>query len=217
MSTSLFLYWAPMSEWVSAKWLQSCLTLWDSMDCSPPGSSVHRILQARILEWVVIPSSKGDLPNPGIEPTSLMSPAQADKFLTTSTTWETLRPPMLETKYLPFRIGWGSPFPEKSPRQPSALSPAMTSRWCFYDFPQPSRLTTCIIAQIWLPASSVRLRVPMGRAVFAGLGVPGGSLPPQSDWVHIREGCACWIGCSWGLAHSLAKQVTVLMSMVMTH
>ena len=34
---------------------QSCLTLCDSMDCSPPDSSVHRILQARILEWVAIP------------------------------------------------------------------------------------------------------------------------------------------------------------------
>ena len=37
---------------------QSCLTLCDSMDCSPPGSSVHGILQARILEWVAMPSSK---------------------------------------------------------------------------------------------------------------------------------------------------------------
>ena len=33
---------------------QSCLTLCNPMDCSPPGSSVHRILQARILEWVAI-------------------------------------------------------------------------------------------------------------------------------------------------------------------
>ena len=39
--------------------LQSCLTLCDSMDCSPPGSSVHGILQARILEWVTMPSSTG--------------------------------------------------------------------------------------------------------------------------------------------------------------
>ena len=38
---------------------QSYLTLCDSMDYSPPGSSVHGILQTRILEWVVIPSSKG--------------------------------------------------------------------------------------------------------------------------------------------------------------
>ena len=38
---------------------QSCLTLWDPIDCSLPGSSVHRILQARILEWVAISSSRG--------------------------------------------------------------------------------------------------------------------------------------------------------------
>ena len=38
---------------------QSCLTLWDPMDCSPPGSSVHGILQARILEWVAMPPSRG--------------------------------------------------------------------------------------------------------------------------------------------------------------
>ena len=41
------------------KSLQSCLTLCDPMNCSPPGSSVHRILHARILEWVAIPSSTG--------------------------------------------------------------------------------------------------------------------------------------------------------------
>ena len=38
---------------------QSCLTLCDPMDYSPPGSSVHGILQARILEWVAIPFSRG--------------------------------------------------------------------------------------------------------------------------------------------------------------
>ena len=38
---------------------QSCLTLCDPMDCSPPGSSVYRILQARTLEWVAIPFSRG--------------------------------------------------------------------------------------------------------------------------------------------------------------
>ena len=38
---------------------QSCPTLYDPMDCSPQGSSVHGILQARILEWVAMPFSKG--------------------------------------------------------------------------------------------------------------------------------------------------------------
>ena len=56
---------------VCAKLLQSCLTLCDAMACSPPGSSVPGILQARILEWVALSSSR-DLPNPGIEPVSLM-------------------------------------------------------------------------------------------------------------------------------------------------
>ena len=43
---------------VYAKLLQSCLTLCDPMDCRPPGSSVHGILQTRIMEWVAMPSSR---------------------------------------------------------------------------------------------------------------------------------------------------------------
>ena len=42
---------------------QSCLTLCNSMYCSWPGSSVHGILQARILEWVTIPFSRGSSPH----------------------------------------------------------------------------------------------------------------------------------------------------------
>ena len=45
---------------------QSCPTLCGPMDCSPPGSSAHRIFQARRLEWVAFPKT-GDLPEPGIE------------------------------------------------------------------------------------------------------------------------------------------------------
>ena len=49
----------PKSCPLSAKWLHLCPTLCDPMDCSPPGSSVHGIFQARILEWVVTPTSRG--------------------------------------------------------------------------------------------------------------------------------------------------------------
>ena len=42
----------------AAKLLQSCLTLSDPMDCSPPGSSIHGIFQARVLEWVAIAFSR---------------------------------------------------------------------------------------------------------------------------------------------------------------
>ena len=53
---------------VHAKSLQSCPTLCSPMDCSPPGSPVHGILQARILEWVAVPSSKGLFPTQGLNP-----------------------------------------------------------------------------------------------------------------------------------------------------
>ena len=47
---------------------QLCPTLCDSMDCSLPGSSAHGILQARILEWVAIPFSRGIFPTQGSNP-----------------------------------------------------------------------------------------------------------------------------------------------------
>ena len=48
---------------------KSCLAVCNPMDCSLPGTSVHGILQARILEWLPFPSP-GDLPDTGIEPGS---------------------------------------------------------------------------------------------------------------------------------------------------
>ena len=76
-----------------AKSPQSCPTLCNPVDCSPPGSSVHGIFQDPwngILDWVAI-SYSGDLPNPGIEPAFLTSPALASKFFTASATWEALK------------------------------------------------------------------------------------------------------------------------------
>ena len=52
---SMYIY---MHASVHAKLLQLCLTLCDPMDCSLPASSVHEISQARVLEWVAMPSSK---------------------------------------------------------------------------------------------------------------------------------------------------------------
>ena len=53
-------------------------------DYSLPGSSVRGILQAGILEWVAMPSSR-DLPDPGVKP---VSPVLVGRFFTTSATWE---------------------------------------------------------------------------------------------------------------------------------
>ena len=58
------------------------------MDCSLPGSSVHGILQARILEWVAVPSSRGSFPTRGIELSLLCLPVLAGGFFTTNATWE---------------------------------------------------------------------------------------------------------------------------------
>ena len=62
-----FILYDPLN--MCAQSLLLCLTLSDPMDLSPLGSSVHGILQARILDWVAIPFS-GDLPDLEIEPGS---------------------------------------------------------------------------------------------------------------------------------------------------
>ena len=63
----------------------NCVTLWTV--APPPSSSVPGISQARILEWIAILFSRGS-PNPGIKPRTLVSPALAGRFFTTSATWE---------------------------------------------------------------------------------------------------------------------------------
>jgi len=59
------------------------------MDCSLPGSSAHEIFQARILEWGASFYSRTSS-HPGTDPVSLVSPALAGRFFTTSATLEAL-------------------------------------------------------------------------------------------------------------------------------
>ena len=73
------------------KSLQLCPTLCDPMDCSPPGSSVQRILQAGILKWVVLSFSRGSS-QPRDRTHVSMSPALAGRFFTISATWEAQGP-----------------------------------------------------------------------------------------------------------------------------
>ena len=65
-----------MHGFVPAKSLQSCLTLCNPMNCSPPSSTVHEDSQQEYWSGLPCPPP-GDLPDPGIEPASLMSPALA--------------------------------------------------------------------------------------------------------------------------------------------
>ena len=73
---------------------QLCLTLCNPMDCSPLGSSVHGILQARILGWVAMPYSRGS--SPPSDQTCISS--IVGRFFTHWTTWESWRKPEGETK-----------------------------------------------------------------------------------------------------------------------
>ena len=74
---------APIYIYMCAKLLQLCPTLCDPNDFSLPGSFVQEILQARILEWVAVPSSRGfSLPRDQIR-MSYILPALAGRFFTT--------------------------------------------------------------------------------------------------------------------------------------
>ena len=77
-----------------AKSFQLCLTLCNSTDCSPPGSSVHEFSRQEYWNGLPCPPP-GHLPKPGNQPTSLTSLALAGGFWPTSATWES--PPRRQT------------------------------------------------------------------------------------------------------------------------
>ena len=183
---SLCLFWVMLQyslEW--AHLVQSCPTLCNLMDCSPPGSSVHRIFQARILEWVSISSSKRS-PDPGIE---LMSPALADRFFTC---WTTREVPLSGTTGMKWALGTSS----CCSKQASARAEPqwMSSLW--------SHL------MLWLKPPSVHLKTPEkwgGAGAVSrsfrdkgGLRLRAGVLAPAS-WVST---CCLWWSASlprmWG-------------------
>ena len=103
---NLFLYVCAV---LSRSWLYC-----DPMDCSPPGSSIHGILQARILEWVGMPSARGSF-QPRDWNCISMSPALAGRFFTTTATWEAPPPcPPYPQQIWPCWISWNcSPASER--------------------------------------------------------------------------------------------------------
>ena len=78
-----------ISTHVRAKSVQLCPAHCNRLNCSPPGSSVHGILQVRTHSPCGLPwPPPGEYFNPGIKPTSLLSPALAGGFLTTNASWK---------------------------------------------------------------------------------------------------------------------------------
>ena len=109
-------------------------------DCGPPGFSDHGIFQARILEWVAISFSPGDLPNPGIEP---LSPAlQVDTLSLSHQESPDFKPSVL--RHVWWKVWWikkavqGRNWPQIMIQEPSehmeaTLKPAssLKSMWSF--------------------------------------------------------------------------------------
>ena len=88
-----------MKAIVHAKSLQLWLTLCDLVDCSPPVSSVHNILQARVLGWVASSASRGSFwPRDWAHVPK--APVLTGRFFTTSATWET------HTSHYTLRKAW---------------------------------------------------------------------------------------------------------------
>ena len=122
---------------VCVKLLQLCLALCNPTDYHLPSSSVHGILQARILEWVAISSSKGTS-RPGIKPASLISPALTVELFTTSATWEALV--LLSVQFssvtqscltLWYHEPQHASLPCPSPTPGVHPNPCPLSRWCY--------------------------------------------------------------------------------------
>ena len=85
-----------------AKSLQWCLTLCNPMDCNPTASSCPWDSPGKTTGIGLAFPSPGDLPNPGIKPTSPVSPAFVSRFFTTSSTWEAQVLLSLHLNYLSF-------------------------------------------------------------------------------------------------------------------
>ena len=86
--------------YVCAQSLQLCLTLCDPMDCSQPDSSVHGIFQARVLEWVAMPSYRSSRPK---DQTCVSCVSCiAGRFFTHWTTWEAPYEAIFTCKGLPY-------------------------------------------------------------------------------------------------------------------
>ena len=129
----------PNQLWILLVWKINCYcclftkfcptVLWSHGLYSPPGSSVHEISQARILEWIAI-SFPGDLPNPGIKPAS---PALAGRFFTTEPLWKLLL--LLLSRFSHVQL---CATPEKAAYQaPPSLGFSRQDHWSGLPFPSP--------------------------------------------------------------------------------
>jgi len=123
--------------WVHAKLLQSC-QLCDPMDCSPPGSFVHGILQARILKWVAMFSSKGSSQSKDQTQVSCGSCTAGGFFIAESQG----KPGIIH------RYTYVPPF-LNFPPAPSSSHPSRLSQSTCFGFPASQQIPTAYAFYIW--------------------------------------------------------------------
>ena len=133
-----------------------CPALCDPIDCSPPGSSIHGILQGRILEWVAISFSRAGLPYPEIKPEfpalaggffAIESPGKPLKWVCVFSCVRLFATPWAVARWPPLSMGFSrqeywrglpclSPGDIPDPRVKSTFltSPALAGRFCFFFF-----------------------------------------------------------------------------------
>ena len=158
----------PIFSCVRAESLQSCPTLCNPTDCSLPGSSVHRILQARILEWVAISSSRGSS-RPRDQTHISVSPALAGGFFTTHATWKALSPLLISESSEPAPLSPFSSLLISESSEPGGWSPMLPGMTAFLGAP-------CRNLGAALAAPSV---LDLVRALFLLPGLPQALSPPQ--------------------------------------
>ena len=184
---------------VHAKSLQLCLTLCDPIDCGLPGSSVHGILQARVLEWIDMPSSRGSSQPRDQTHIGYVS-SIVGWFFTTSTTWEAptslfnsvqllSHVPLFATPWTAARQASLSVTNSQSPPKPMSIASVMPSNhlilchplFCPQSFPasgffQMSQLFTSGGQSIGVSASASIL--PMNTQDWS---------PLSADWISLQS------------------------------
>ena len=133
------------------------------MDCSLPGSSVHGILQARLLEWVAISFSRGDLPDPGIEPGSPALKADSLLIELQGKPFPFLLP-LLQSK-LPASPAWMTIKSSSLSSCLLSLNPlvhSVHSMFLIFLKLKLIRLLLCLKAQLFLTTLRIKFKSPRG-------------------------------------------------------
>ena len=122
----------------SCLYAQLCLTLCDPMDCSPQGSSVHEILQARILEWVAIFSSRGSFLPRDRTCVSCISSVFTGRFSATVPPWKPMFGSVRMQKWIQDRV------PHSSSPHGLTQPPRTHQGFRFWPLPVTSQTALCM-------------------------------------------------------------------------